>query len=865
MKSLFSLSLRYLKAQKKRTIATALGIIMSVALVTGTGLLVNSYQDMSLRAEIARNGSWHFKLNGDMTPQTITKLNDNYLIQTAGIAAFDKALDMGEKKDAYASYQGVVGHEVLYLRELDARCLPMMPYTIVEGRMPETAEEIVLHTSAVHWEGRELKIGDKISQPLCRIEEMEAETADSYTCQTRLVPESVREFTIVGVYSSPSYYSEVEGEALTVNPSGTHDYFAYVQVKPGIDYWKAMDNALKDCGLTDLDVTGGGVLSYMGQGKSTISDSLRTTLITLALIIMSVMVIVISNSFSMSMSEKVSQIGTLRCIGATPAQVRSIVMGEALMTWAMALPLGLLSGLGAMAVVFQVVSALAMDASSQLRLVPSPFPFVLSAAVSLLAVLFSAYLPARKANRISMVEAVKGMDAGQDARIRKNRKGRLWGKLFGFPGFLAAKNIRRNPRRFRVTVMSVVVSVAMFISLGGFAGSLSNTVLAANAMFEKDFEYYNYAQNESEQEDLQKAFRRLKAEADRIDGVERTQFYSSMAADMLISSENINEQYHEKAEQFSEFFQDYTLVREGVFSKSIGISPIDRGNYNELRFISSAPTYDDLLSSGEILLMQRASAMTDGGRILSEDFANYQAGAEIELKFYHYGEEETRNARIGGLLEECPWYLAGDQVSGCILLPEEIYWQWHDAYGDIGDGYCLALQMQEGREEQTQDALTELADGYPNIHCVSQYQQTVESKNLFLIMNIFIYGFMMVIILICCVSVFNTINTNLLMRRKETAMIRAVGMDRGQLIKTLLLECALYGVTGTFWGSLIGLPLLSFLSRSFGVIMTASLRSPLAYITMALVASVTISILAGIGPIRKIIKTPIIDQIRAQS
>ena len=179
--------------------------------------------------------------------------------------------------------------------------------------------------------------------------------------------------------------------------------------------------------------------------------------------------------------------------------------------------------------------------------------------------------------------------------------------------------------------------------------------------------------------------------------------------------------------------------------------------------------------------------------------------------------------------------------------------------------YYLAVQAQEGEEEEISKTMAEISSQYPELYYSNIYQNNKDAENTFIIMGIFIYGFMAVIILICCVSVFNTINTNLLLRRRETAMICAVGMDKGQLIRMLLIECALYGVIGTFWGALIGLPLLFALSNNFDIIiMTGATLVPMLYVLAALVASVVISILAGIGPIRKIIKAPIVEQIRAQ-
>lgn len=879
MMNLFRLSMRYLRLQKKRTVATILGVVMSVALVTGTALMVNSYQDMAMKQEQQYSGTWHYKLTGKITPEQIEQLNANYLIDKAGIGSYDRYLDMG-MVDSEEEEKQITGK--LYLRELSENFLREMPYRIVEGRMPQNRNEIALHITSRNIGGKELKIGDTVSNPIYSYETTEEREwgTTEFASDPVLMNDDNRSFTIVGYYDSNIYFEEQRGEALTIAPEGNHTYFAYVNVKPVPDYMKSLKHAMEDCGLSEADIRANSYLRYLGQGQSTMLNALRGTLIILALIIMTVMVIVISNSFSMSMTEKISQIGTLRCIGATPSQIRSMTMYEALMIWVIALPIGLLAGTGAMAVVFKIVSDLGAAMSFEMHIIPSLLPYILPAVLSFLAVMVSAYFPARKANRISMVEAVRGTSDYQNARIKRTRKGKFWGKIFGFPGFLAAKNIRRNPRRFRVTVLSVIVSVAMFVSVGGFAGAVASAVRGTDILFQKDFQFYRYTDERIDKDAAIKAqFEKAEKEVSRVKGVARWQYYREAYVELNVPKEYINEQYRKLAQEEDNAFAGYQEMENGETFLNTWIVPISRENYAGLNFSGAAPSYDDLLSGGQVIFCRGVMSVTDGGRILSADVANYNVGDKLNAKFYKYvpsadGSDEgtqiskVKELTIGGILKEVPWYVAGEHTSGYIIVPEECYEDIATINGwrQLSDAnYYLAVQAQEGKEEEISKTMSEISSQYPELYYFNIYQNNKDAENTFIIMGIFIYGFMAVIILICCVSVFNTINTNLLLRRRETAMICAVGMDKGQLIRMLLIECALYGVIGTFWGALIGLPLLFVLSNNFDIIiMTGATLVPMLYVLAALVASVVISILAGIGPIRKIIKAPIVEQIRAQ-
>lgn len=875
MMNLFRLSMRYLRIQKKRTIATVLGVIMSVALVTGTALLVTSYQDMAMKQEQLTSGTWHYKLTEKITPQQAEMLNSNYLIEKAGIGSYDRYLDMGtvnsgDSEDPQISTK-------MYLRELSPRILDEMPYQIMEGRMPQNRNEIALHASAKEMEtAKHLKIGDTISKPIY-VGEPERYTEGEIERPNDSEPvEGSRTFTVVGYYDSNVWFYEQECEALTVDPEGEHSYFAYANVKPVPDYMKSLKKALDDCGIPDEGIMANSYLEYLGQGDSFVVTALRSTLLILALIIMTVMVIVISNSFSMSVTEKISQIGTLRCIGATPAQIRSMTMYEALIIWLIALPVGLLAGTAAMMIVFRVISNLGSSMSFSMRIIPSAMPYVLPAILSFLAVMVSAYFPARKANRVSMVEAVRGNTDYQNASIKRTRKGRLWGKAFGFPGFLAAKNIRRNKRRFRITVLSVIVSVTMFVSVGGFAGSVQSAVEGTYVLFQKDFEFYYYEDMVANGEKTRASFLNLEKEISNINGVEWLQRCEETFLELQVPPERKNSDYEKASEQEGSLFMGYGVREDGKTCVFANVVPVSRENYGSLKISGSAPSYDDLISQKQVLLCQKTVAVTDGGRIMNADIADFRVGDKLNTQFYAEGPEDEdgsltqivteKDFTVGGLIEEVPWYVAGEQPTGCyIVIPRELFDDLRVERGLICLNTYLAVKAQDGREEELSKTLSEISSQYPEIDFYNIYRSTQETRTTFMIMSIFIYGFMAVIILICCVSVFNTINTNLLLRRRETAMICAVGMDKGQLIRTLLIECALYGIIGTFWGTLCGLPLLFLLSLSFNVIIgTESLLAPMRYVLLALIGSVVISILAGIGPIRKMVKAPIVEQIRAQ-
>lgn len=314
--------------------------------------------------------------------------------------------------------------------------------------------------------------------------------------------------------------------------------------------------------------------------------------------------------------------------------------------------------------------------------------------------------------------------------------------------------------------------------------------------------------------------------------------------------------------------------KQGVLYCYIEVEQISRKNYNSLHFSGKAPTYDELLKSGGALFCQTQTFISGGGRIAKADFSHYKPGDMISVKQDYTNSDAKQehtysrnlNVKIEGILSEAPWYANG--ADGYLIVPDEnigMYsLDYFKKYGKVYSSEYLNIQYVKGKEDQADAFVNQIAESVKNAGHNSFYASNKNQRNDMLIMQIFVYGFVTVIILICCVNVFNTINANLLMRKREIAMTRAIGMDRKQLSRMLLLECALYGMIGTFWGALLGIPLQLLLQRSFGYLILADLQSPLCFVIISLIATIALGLLAGISPIRKMAKASIIEEIRAQ-
>lgn len=868
---MFFLSLRYMRMQKKRSILTAIGITLAVALVAGTGMLISSFQNMQIQDATASTGSWHYQITGIQTEAQAQTLAHNVLFQNAGIAAEDTSLFVEDSLRNTA----VQAKPYLTLREMDATARSMLPFTLTKGRMPKNGGEIALSTGSLSLFASAPAIGALVTLPVGTYAYAEPSNSSGARLDKTFTQTGTRTFTVVGYcrVGSAQWQWSAAQEAVTALPSGgSHTYSAYVQIKPGLSFYDSVVKAVRAAGISKDNIHENGLVDWLGQSSNArVRTIFISVFLILAVVILLVASLVIRNAFAMSVSEKIGQIGTLRCLGASPRQVRHLILSESLILWIIALPLGFGGGALAIGIVTYAIQNIDPNEFGHFALAVSAWPFWTAAALSLLTVLLSAAGPIRTGTRVSLVEAVRGGATYRDDRIRRNRRGRLLGKLFGFPALLAAKNIRRNPKRFRTTLLSVIVSVVLFFAVGGFTIGIGVSIQkSVNVLGGLDYQFF---QGDAGPQ-AASAMDRLEKEAAQSPYVAAVQRTIESTFSMEIPLSRLPSGF---LDAYKEFTGTDLLggAKSDHTNAGINILSIDRDNYTSLKFASGAPSYDELLAMPDGALFCQTETLISGrGRTRTLDFANYKAGERLSFKLSGSNtkdgdqQQRTFSVKIAGVLAEKPWFAYN--AEGYLLVPSKRAAQYDPSQWEASSetaSQSLRVKYVKGAEEKADAQMTDLAQTVARpagLGYASMYQTSRNNRNMFLVMQIFVYGFAGVIILICCINIFNTVHANLQGRKREIAMSRAVGMDKGQLLRMLLLECGLYGLIGSIWGGIIGYPIQFFLLKQFGYIISADAQSPLLFLFTSFLFSIGLGLLAGYSSMREMLHAPIVDEIRAQ-
>ena len=472
-------TLESLKKNRTRTVVTIIGIMLSAAMICASTTFVSSMQNFVLRCEIYSSGDWHGAVY-DAAYKDYEDIRDSGKVSSAAYAQVLGYAKIGSANE-YKPYLYVLGGDAA------SGYFETMPVHLLLGTLPKDSTEIILpeHLTSngkVNYtlgDTVTLEVGDRTLDGKRLGQDTPVYTYDSEThtevmSGERLENTEPRTYTVVGIYERPAFedYSAPGYTALTAadpksaEQSLIHCYFKLHKPAGVYDFMKEMGYTQEYRYAYNTKV-----LLYSGTAPF---DSFLTAFYSLAAIIIALIVFgsvsLIYNAFSISVSERTRQFGLLSSVGATKKQLRRMVLFEALAVSIVGIPLGILVGIGGIGITLLLIgdkffSIVRVDIP--MRLCVSWQAVVIAAVIALVTVLISAWIPSKRATRVSAVEAIR---QSMDIKVsgRPVRTSKLAYKLFGLPGVLAGKHYKRNRKKYRTTVVSLFMSIVLFVSAAAF-------------------------------------------------------------------------------------------------------------------------------------------------------------------------------------------------------------------------------------------------------------------------------------------------------------------------------------------------------------------------------------------------------------
>lgn len=336
MKDYKDITYRYLKGQKNRTLLTILGIILSVALISAIGTIIVSARGGLVKEAIRENGSYHAKFQ-KLDRETLDKLVNHVGIEDIGITREEGFAPIAETtEDENRHYGWKTPYRYIKIDGYDNKSLGMFPFDLKEGRFPEKSDEIVIENWMVNYLEEEVNIGDKISLTIGNRIIEEKLNEDGYMEKVNETFEKTgeREYTVVG-FIQPRYFWS--GNYVTQGIIGLdmshvdNNYGAYIEISDVKNAVEKIGTIANDIDADDEKIQyNNRVLRLSAESiNDTFNRSLRGLLIFVVTLIIISTVAVIYNAFNISVLERINQFGLLRSVGATPKQIRGIVLREA--------------------------------------------------------------------------------------------------------------------------------------------------------------------------------------------------------------------------------------------------------------------------------------------------------------------------------------------------------------------------------------------------------------------------------------------------------------------------------------------------------------------------------------------------------
>lgn len=836
MKVLNKLTVKSLKLNKKRTIVTIIGIMLSTALICGVAGLVSSFQKTLINWSIRENGDFHTTFY-DVPSDKIKYITENEKV--------DKYFYTGEI--GWAKLEGSKNENKPYLHvlEYDKMALENYGVNLLEGRLPANSNEILISEHILTNARINLEIGDTITIDIGKrvlqdgtiLNEENPYLVDveenGIDLEESIIDTETKTYTIVGImerlnsedYSSPGYsivtYMEDVGD--TVNVSALYkNPKEYKEINESICDSTGVENIISN---TDL-------LRYQGV----LNDATLQVLYTIGAVVIVIIVVssvfVIRNSFSISVSEKNRQYGMLASVGATSKQIKKNVLFEGLSIGLIAIPLGILLGIVAIMILLQVVNYLLNDmfvAGLNLEYSISIIPIIASIVISLITIYLSCLIPAIRASKISPIESIRG---NNDVKLKakKIRTPKFIKKIFGIGGVIASKNLKRSKKKYRTTVISIVVSIFIFISLSSIL-SLGTKV---TTLYYTDFKFNMFVSGGD---------KTIYEEIAKLDNVDNYAYFYEKGLDI----------------DFKKYASEFGKKVLGEIEDGGILLAVYNNEYFK-QYIKELGISEDNYNKAAILIDEVISYNADNTRTIDRIY-NIQSGDQVTVnkvdKEKSFEITKTTNERPMGL--ENSYYDSGIIVVSQDFLEEVLGEKLDETY--ILNDLLIYSEEDETLENTINDLIKQNED-YSGL-VVYNYDAVVEQqKRVILVVSIFLYGFITVISLIGVTNIFNTITTNMILRSKEFAMLKSIGMTKKEFNRMIRLESIMYGLKALIIGIPLGILGSYFIYKAFALDTDFGYSLPIIPIIISIVF---VFIIVGITmkySLNKINKQNIIETIR---
>lgn len=803
------LTYRHLKENKGRTVVTTLGICVSVAMITAVFVAMASF--LNLFGEIGKisSGNWdacYYYLNQSQ----IEQVEKDSRISKVGLKYGGENKSFQIKNPT--SYKRGTADMIIG----DKSYFEMVLTGNFDGKVPANENEVAVEKNFLDKNGmKDAKVGDKIvlTQGQRQLDDGSYVTGSYFDKGEKFVPSGdEKEYTITAIlHTNPATKYSSVWRGISEDELKNGDICAYFTLtKQDSSAYSTIETIQKDYKIDAYQANEDVLASYLsGRQDGFLVTMLPIVLVVLILIVIA-SVMLIYNAFGMSLSERVRYLGMLASVGATKSQKRKSIYFEGAILGAIGIPVGILAGILGIGITLKLVGHKIIstgmivgvnDSNMQMKTVVPAWAIIGIILVSIFTIFISAFIPARKASKITPIDAIRQR---QEIKVKpkKLKAPKYIKKIFGYEGELAYKNLKRNGKKSRLITVSIALSIVLFISCNYFC-----SMFIQASGYEKTIPYQI------------STVISLEHKKDLEDALDKMQNVDKYYVDMVNSNYSLGKKGNLKdtdIKNLSHYNSSYAKLFENG-SVTMAIHYIDDSEFNKLCQNNDIDYNSFYGKNVKCLLLNNLTHKQDTSKVFNNSIIGQHIAERDE--FVNEGDEPL-DFEVGGLVKydknSLPCSFVPANVVG-VFVP---YSQYVNVIkkGLEPNDVSLAMCIETDEHKEVAENLTTLLNENDfGGNYVLDNVDTLETMNtVIFIIQVFVYGFITLISLITIANIINTISANIALRRKEFAMLKSVGTTPKGFSKMVSLESVFYALKAVIFGVPISVLISVVLNKMLG-------------------------------------------------
>lgn len=855
MKNYKDISLRYLKHKRKQSKFIMLSIILAITLITCilTGLL--TFNNMMKENACKMAGEYDFKINS-LNNDKIENIKSNDCINKLGIETIVDNAKLSNIDIKMVNY--------------DNELINMKSKTLKEGRLPQANDEIALEIQTLELIDSSLNLNDFIEL---------------------YINGNIKRFKIVGILENAYISEDIKTALVNYNCENNlnSQYNVYVLINDKFKLEEVIDDISSRLDINKTSIERNSFyISATFKGEMEGNLAIIAIVMFICIVVVSASITVINNAIKILLLERTKDLAIIKAVGGNKKQIKKIIRYEILIITLISIPIGIVLGLILIKGILIIINnTVAMN----LDLIISFKVIIGTIILGIISVSISLRKPLIIINKISPLQAISNLTNATDI---KNKKGILYKYLF-ITNKIAYKNMKQNRKKFINTLISITISLILFISFYslityGFKlidfstnmGEIHSDICITNESLTISEKESIYENKDGFTEEYYNAL-------SNIDGVKHVYRKNIKYVSTSFKYDKLTHEYINILNNNNETINNYNN-KQYFFTTSSGFYGYDNKQLNDCKnyLIEGEVDIESMNSENGVIIVEN-SLMVDSkdNKTKNISIANFKVGDEIFIDFnlssntkiyeenlnnkVNIDNKEFKKVKVVGIISDVPYDRKNPSSGIGVIATTEIYNKLTNR--NTSSGFEIELDPSMDKHITTKK-IKDFSNTVPNSRFRDFNEINKLQKEYYIQISTFLYGIASIVFIIGILNIGNTISTNILLKSKEFAVLKAIGTSPKKLNKMILLESSYYGVLGSIYGSIIGI-LISFgiYKVCFEIVRTLFVMGRITNFTyeipwIAILISITFTIasclISSITPLRRLSENNIIDKIKEE-